>query len=132
MTKRDPWDQVRAYALAYPYAIEDFPWHQSVIKIDYPPGRKYGNGLAVGPMFAWLGQADVPTPGVSLKLTTAYDEAVALAGATPTTMSGLGQWGWLTIPVQTADLDLVRDWMEESYRNVAPKKLLGQLGPGVG
>ncbi|NYH92330.1 MmcQ/YjbR family DNA-binding protein [Actinopolymorpha rutila] len=125
MTSR-AWDEVRAFALAMPRAIEDLPWGERVIKIDHPPRRR-GNGLAYGPMFLWLGRPDVPTPAVSVKLRASYDQAVTVGGATLTTMSGLGQWGWLTVPLPHADLDLVRDWIDESYRTVAPKKLLAEL-----
>jgi hypothetical protein len=121
---RQPWDQMRAFALSLPRAIEDAPWDELVVKIDHPPRRR-GNGLAVGPMFVWLGKPDAAQ--VSVKLRTSYDEAVAVGGAKPTTMSGLGQWGWLTVPLADADLDLVRDWIEESYRIVAPKGLMAEL-----
>ena len=41
--------------------------------------------------------------------------------------SGLGQWGWLTVPLSVVDAELVCDWVDESYRNVAPKKLVQEL-----
>lgn len=126
------WDQVRAFALGFPRAIEDFPWGESVVKIDHP-ARRDGSGLARGPMFLWLGQPDAPVPAVSVKLRASYDEAVALGGAAPMTYSGLGQWGWLTVPLAGADLQMVRDWIDESYRIVAPKMLIAELdGVGVG
>lgn len=62
-----------------------------------------------------------------MKLTASYDEAVAICGATPMTMSGLGRWGWLTVPLAGVDLGLVCDWVEESYRAVAPKELAAKL-----
>lgn len=43
------------------------------------------------------------------------------------TYSGLGQWGWLTIPLEGTDLSMLRDWIDESYRTVAPKKLITEL-----
>lgn len=73
MTSR-AWDEVRAFALAMPRAIEDQPWGEWVIKIDHPPRRR-GNGLAYGPMFLWLGRPDAPTPAVSVKLGASYDQA---------------------------------------------------------
>ncbi|MGW0228035.1 hypothetical protein ACWDWO_06965 [Actinopolymorpha singaporensis] len=125
------WDEMRTFALAMPRAIEDTPWGELVIKIDHPPRRR-GNGLVYGPMFLWLSRPQAPTPAVSVKLRASYDQAVTVGAATPTTMSGLGQWGWLTVPLPHADLDLVRDWIDESYRTVAPKKLLAELDPGAG
>ncbi|MEQ7129366.1 MmcQ/YjbR family DNA-binding protein [Actinopolymorpha sp. B11F2] len=85
------------------------------------------NGLVYGPMFLWLGRRDAPVPATSVKLKASYDQVVAVGNATPMTMSGLGQWGWLTIPLAGVDLDLVCDWIDESYRNVATKKLLAEF-----
>lgn len=67
---------------------------------------------------------------VSVKLGASYDEAVAIGAATPMTYSGLGQWDWLTIPLAGADIRFLRDWVEESYRIVAPKKILAELDAG--
>ena len=119
------WDQVRTFALGLPCAIEDFPWGELVVKVDHP-SRRMANGLVYGPMFLWLGSREAAAPAVSVKLKASYDQAVTIGGATPMTASGLGQWGWLTVPLVGADLDFVRDWVEESYRNVAPKKLLAE------
>lgn len=120
------WEQVRAIALGFPLAAEDFPWGESVIKIDYPPLRDAA-GLLRGPMFVWLGRPDAPVLTASVKLGPSYDHAVTVAAATPTTMSGLGHWGWLTVPLADIDLDLMGDWIDESYRMVAPKKLVAEL-----
>jgi hypothetical protein len=43
---------------------------------------------------------------------------------------GLGKSGWVTCRFATGDelpLDLLEEWVEESYRAVAPKKLVLQL-----
>jgi hypothetical protein len=123
------WDIVRELALSLPCAVEDFPWGEPVIKIekrssDPPPWRRH---LVHGPMFLWLGRRDVETHAVAVKLTDSYEQAVALARAAPTTISGLGQWGWLTVQLSTADLELLCDWVDESYRNNAPRKLIAEL-----
>lgn len=128
MTAR-AWDIVRDFALGLPAAAEDFPWGEPVIKVekrssDPPPWRR---GLVHGPMFLWLGRRDAETHSLSVKLTDSYDQAVSLAQAVRTTTSGLGQWGWLTIRLSAVDVDLVCDWVEESYRNIAPKKLVAEL-----
>ena len=121
------WDEIRAFALQYPRAIEDLPWDTPVVKVDHPPGRII-NGFVYGPMFLWLGHSDAPDPAVGVKLTAAYDEAVATARVTPMKHSGLGHWGWLTIRLASIDGDLLHDWIDESYRNVAPKALIKQIG----
>lgn len=120
------WDEIRAFALGLPSAIEDFPWGEPVVKIDQPPRRRWANGLVYGPMFLWLGRPEAQA--VSVKLRGSYEEARSVGGAAPMTVSGLGQWGWLTVPLGGADLGLVRDWVEESYRTVAPKRFLAGLG----
>jgi hypothetical protein len=123
----DRWDAARAFALRRPAAAEDRPWGDTVIKVRTKPGvprwRTQGEGVH-GPMFVWLGRRDADAPAMAVKLTASSDTAVALAGAAPTTMSGLGQWGWLTVRLEAADDDLVEDWIEESYRNVAPKRIV--------
>ena len=122
------WDQLRRFALGLPAAEENFPWGETVIKVrrkpGIPPWRKEG---VHGPMFLWMGQRDAAAPSVCVKLTRAYEEAVAVAGATPTTISGLGQWGWLTVRLSAVDVALVSDWVEESYRNVAPRRFVAEL-----
>lgn len=123
------WAAVRRFALALPNATEDTPWGDVlVVKVekrdaDPPLWRRH---LVHGPVFLWLGG---PGAGeVAVKLTASHEAARALAGAVPTTASGLGQWGWLTVPLAAAvDVDLLGDWVEESYRNVAPKKLIREL-----
>ena len=78
-------------------------------------------------MFLWMGQRDAEDPAVCVKLTTSYEEAMAVADAEPTTISGLGQWGWLTVRLAQADVHLLCDWVEESYRNVAPRRFVAEL-----
>jgi hypothetical protein len=122
------WDAVRGFALSLPAAEEDFPWGETVIKVrrkpGIPPWRKEG---VHGPMFLWMGQRDADAPSVCVKLTGAHEEAMAVAGATPTTISGLGQWGWLTVRLHGVDIALVCDWVDESYRNVAPRRFVVEL-----
>lgn len=133
MTRAGPdvaarWAAVRRFAAGLPNATEDTPWGDVlVVKVETREGDppRWRRHLIHGPVFLWLGG-----PGaneVSVKLTTSHEAARALAGAVPTTTSGLGQWGWLTVPLASVDVDLVCDWVEESYRNVAPKKLVRQL-----
>jgi predicted DNA-binding protein (MmcQ/YjbR family) len=124
------WDAVRAFALQLPAAEEDFPWGETAIKVRRKPGpppwRKDHQGV-YGPMFLWMGQRAARPPAVCVKLTRSRDEAVAVARATPTTISGLGQWGWLTVSLDGIDSGLVCDWVEESYRNVAPSRFVAEL-----
>lgn len=113
------WDSVRQFALSLPNAFEDFPWSQPVVKV--------ATGSKWPPLFLWLGKRDADTHAVYVKLTTAYEHAIEVAGAFPTPMSGVGQYGRLTIPLPVGDIDLLFDWVDESYRNVAPKRLVALL-----
>ena len=123
---------LRTFALGLPAAEEDFPWEEPVIKVrrkpGVPPWRREG---VYGPMFLWMGRRDADRPAIAVKLTSSYQEAIAIAGAHPTTISGLGQWGWLTVPLGTVDLAVVCDWIEESYRNVAPRRFVAELDAGL-
>ena len=114
------WDRVREFALSFPKAFEDFPWGVPVVKV--------ATGSKWPPLFLWLGPRDTETHAVYVKLTDSYEQAVAIAGAFPTAMSGVGQWGRLTIPLPVRDIALLFDWVDESYRNVAPKRLVALLG----
>lgn len=113
------WDRVREFARSFPAAFEDFPWGVPVVKI--------ATGWKWPPLFLWLGARDVDAPAVYVKLTDSYEQAVAIAGAFPTAMSGVGQWSRLTVPLPVSDVDLLFDWVDESYRNVAPKRFVAML-----
>jgi predicted DNA-binding protein (MmcQ/YjbR family) len=103
-------DRLTAFALSLPGAWEDFPWGDRVAKV----GRK---------VFVFLG-----SQGITVKLRESHGHALSLEGAKPTRY-GLGPSGWVDVPIGTPDvtLDLLQDWIEESYRIVAPKRLVAEL-----
>ncbi len=107
-------DDLRAFALGLPGAFEDNPWgHEPVVKV----GKK---------IFVFLGSEDAPT--ITVKLPDSADQALDLPGAVPSSY-GLGRHGWVTAPVgaKGASRGVTEDWIEESYRVVAPKKLVAEL-----
>jgi predicted DNA-binding protein (MmcQ/YjbR family) len=118
------WDRVREFALSFPQAFEDFPWGVPVVKV--------ATGSKWPPLFLWLGARDADTPAVYVKLTDSHEQAVSVAQAFPTTMSGVGQWGRLTVPLPVGEIELLFDWVDESYRNVAPKALVAVLDRRAG
>ena len=64
-----------------------------------------------------------------MKLPDSATQALSAPGATPTGY-GLGRHGWVHVPftgVGAPDPEVVEDWIEESYRTVAPKKLIAEL-----
>ncbi|MER8222202.1 MmcQ/YjbR family DNA-binding protein [Streptomyces sp. NPDC094143] len=112
-------EKVRAFALGLPGAVEEFPWGESVAKVN----RK---------VFVFLGAGDGSHPlGVTVKLTdeTAHAHALACPGAEPAGY-GLGKAGWVSIPLEARGApaaELLCDWVEESYRAIAPKRLTAEL-----
>jgi predicted DNA-binding protein (MmcQ/YjbR family) len=118
MTLDDP---IRAFALGLPEAWEDHPWGDTVVKV----GKK---------IFLFLGTPDEDgTLGFSVKLPHSNDEALSLPFTVPTGY-GLGRGGWVTVTAPPdAPIDLLLGWIDESYRAVAPRKLVAQLDEeGVG
>ncbi|HEY1369073.1 MAG TPA: MmcQ/YjbR family DNA-binding protein [Gaiellaceae bacterium] len=108
--------RLRKFALSFPGAAEDFPWGERVVKVN-------------GKVFVFLG-ADERTgpPLMTVKLVESHGHAMSIEGAEPTGY-GLGRAGWVNVPLDAAELtlDLLRDWVEESYRIVAPKRLVAEL-----
>ncbi|MFE1438799.1 MmcQ/YjbR family DNA-binding protein [Streptomyces sp. NPDC058739] len=113
------WEKVREFALGLPDAAEDFPWGETVVKVN----KK---------VFVFLGVTDGSYPlGVTVKLKdeTTHAHAMTFPGAEPAGY-GLGKAGWVGVPLAgtgSPRADLVCDWVEESYRAVAPKRLTAEL-----
>ena len=106
-------DELRAFALSLPEAVEEHPWGEDVAKVN----RK---------VFVFLGSS--MSMRVTVKLVESHGHALSIEGADPTGY-GLGKSGWVTVPVsgEGVTLPLLRDWVEESYRIVAPTRLVAEL-----
>lgn len=66
---------------------------------------------------------------LSVKLPSSGAEALQLPFAEPTGY-GMGKSGWVTArfgPGDDVPLDVIRAWLAESYRAIAPKKLAAQV-----
>jgi predicted DNA-binding protein (MmcQ/YjbR family) len=116
MNEPDLRARLRAFALSLPGASEDFPWGERVAKVN-------------GKVFVFLGHDDRTGPQLmTVKLVEAHGHAMAIEGAEPTGY-GLGRAGWVNVPLAAdgVTLELLRDWIEESYRIVAPKRLVAEL-----
>ena len=111
-------DKVLAFALSFPETALERPWEDDeVVKVK-------------GKIFVFLGP-----PGsrrLSVKLAESHAHALAIDGAEPTGY-GLGRAGWVTVPYRATgvSLDVLRDWVEESYRIRAPKRLVTELDSAV-
>lgn len=107
--------KLRRFALAYPQAHEDFPWGERVIKV----GRK---------IFVFLSR-DAQGLRVTVKLPNSCGAALLAPFVRPTGY-GLGKSGWITATFGAGEgipIDILCSWIDESYRAVAPKKLVAAL-----
>jgi predicted DNA-binding protein (MmcQ/YjbR family) len=102
-------------ALSYPETVVDHPWGETVVKVN----KK---------VFLFAGVDDGDRVGVSLKLPESRDQALCTDGAASTGY-GLGKAGWVTITfgAKLPPVGVLLDWLDESYRAVAPKRLARQL-----
>lgn len=107
--------ELLGFALSLPEAYEDRPWGETVVKVR-------------GKIFLFWG--DSPTTlAFSLKLPRSHGYALSLPYAKPTGY-GLGRSSWVSFHtmLDTAlEVPLVKEWIVESYRAIAPKKLAAQL-----
>ena len=113
-------DEIRAFALSLPGAWEDHPWGESVAKV----GKK---------VFAFMGHPDYP-PGLTVKLPDAGAYALSQPYAEPAGYN-LGRAGWVSVHFDRGDapdLPLLQEWVEESFRAIAPKKLVKELDRRAG
>jgi predicted DNA-binding protein (MmcQ/YjbR family) len=107
-------EKVLTFALSFPGTAVDRPWEENdVVKVN-------------GKIFAFLGPSG--SRRISVKLAESHAHALAIEGAAPTGY-GLGKAGWVTVPLRApgVSIGVLRDWVEESYRIVAPKRLVAEL-----
>jgi predicted DNA-binding protein (MmcQ/YjbR family) len=103
---------LRDHALAYPETHEDFPWGHRAIKIK-------------GKMFL-VTSLEGDRLGLTVKLPNSGKSALRLPFAEPTGY-GLGKSGWVTARFGADDsipMDLLVEWIDESFRAVAPKRVV--------
>jgi predicted DNA-binding protein (MmcQ/YjbR family) len=108
--------ELREFGLAYPGAHTKSPW----------PGHL---DLAVkDKTFAYLSVEGEPFK-ISCKLPQSNAAALMLPFAEPTGY-GLGKSGWVSAQFPEGQMppkDLLKEWIDESYRAQAPKKLVASL-----
>jgi predicted DNA-binding protein (MmcQ/YjbR family) len=111
-------DELRAFGLRYPGAHTKSPW----------PGHL---DLAVkDKTFAYLSLAGEPLK-VSCKLPHSAEAALSLPFTEPTPY-GLGKSGWVTANFPDdapVPVELLREWIDESYRAQAPKRMSAGVPP---
>jgi predicted DNA-binding protein (MmcQ/YjbR family) len=107
---------LRQRALGYPETCEEFPWGHSAFKVK-------------GKAFAFL-HADAQGFSISVKLPDSNSLALQFPFAQPTGY-GLGKSGWVSAQFadrEQAPLPLLCEWLEESFRAIAPKRLAASIG----
>jgi len=110
-----PFAALRRHGLAFPEAAEDFPWEHVVLKVR-------------GKIFVFLDDSEGQF-GMTVKLPVSRDFAETFDFASPAGY-GLGRSGWISCRFaagEAPDLDLLKRWIAESYRAIAPKKLAALL-----
>lgn len=108
--------ELEAFALSFPEAWIDTPWGDKVVKV----GTK---------IFVFLSANEGDDAVATVKLPESRDHALSYPYASPTRY-GLGKHGWVTIPlagVPVEEQEVLLDFVEESYRAVAPKKLVKRI-----
>lgn len=107
--------RLREIALAYPETYEEFPWGERVIKVN----KK---------VFVFL-YATEERLHMTTKLPFSATVALMQPWAQPAGY-GLGRAGWVTamFEKQEPPFEMLAEWIDESYRAVAPKALVAQLG----
>ena len=108
-------DALKKAALGYPETEEHFPWGESAFKVK---GKVF--------MFMYVAADSV---SCTFKLPESRHMALSLPFASPTGY-GLGKSGWVSCKFPTGSaipVDLLLEWLDESYRAVAPKKLAASV-----
>ena len=112
---KTPFDILKAAALAYPEAWEDHPWGETVIKVR-------------AKIFLFLHEGEEGLR-LSVKLPRSREFALEYPFTKPTGYN-LGKSGWVSASFAAKakpPLDVLEAWLDESYRAVAPKKLIAAL-----
>lgn len=115
--------ELRRFALSFPEVREDFPWGHSAFKVG-------------GKTFLFLSSGEKENSGelsLSVKLPSSRAVALMLPFAEPTGY-GLGRSGWVSARFAKGarpPLPLLREWVAESYRAIAPKRLVAGLDAGA-
>ena len=107
---------LRSHAMTYPGVTEDFPWGERALKIK-------------GKVFLFLSRHEEGVLSLSVKLPLSATYALGYAFAEPTGY-GLGKHGWVSckfVKGVEVPTELLTEWIDESFRAVAPKKVVAAL-----
>lgn len=111
-------DRLREISLAFPEVTEEFPWGHRTAKVK-------------GKMFVIL-TLDNDGLGVTTKLPVSNQAALMLPFTEPTGY-GMAKSGWVSSRFKPGDevpVELLTQWIHESFRAVAPQKVVKLLDGG--
>lgn len=109
---------IRRHALAYPNTREEHPWGETAFKVK-------------DKVFVFM-RCDEDGLSIGVKLPHSNADALEHPFCEPTHY-GLGKSGWVTAafsPTDPVPMDLLTQWIDESFRAVAPKTLVKQMDAG--
>jgi predicted DNA-binding protein (MmcQ/YjbR family) len=109
---------LRGKAMSYPGAWEDYPWGEVVAKVQKKVFVFLGKGTGEDGEYSF-----------SVKLPQSGEAARDLPFVAPTGY-GLAKAGWVTVtltPKTRVPTEMLLGWLDESYRAVAPKKMVKEL-----
>ena len=112
---KDAERRLRTLAMRFPEVREDHPWGHSAFKVK-------------NKTFLFMA-TDGGELSLSVKLPESGQYALMQPYASPTEY-GLGKSGWVTARFTAKDrppLPLLERWIDESFRAIAPKKLVASL-----
>jgi predicted DNA-binding protein (MmcQ/YjbR family) len=126
-----PFQALRRHGLAFPEAVEDFPWEHATLKVRGNDQVQCAPHIAAMPgghgdliIIFFLDDSEERF-SMTVKLPASRDFAETFDFVAPAGY-GLGRSGWISCRFgagEAPDLDLLKRWLAESYRAVAAKKL---------
>lgn len=111
---KSPLDAIRALSEKYP------EWEKAFLFGDHEVYRVKKK------VYVWLGEGENGGTYISVKLKDTQSAALMMFPFVKPASYGMAKWGWIgaEFPKGPVPEALLSQWIEESYRHTAPKKLL--------
>ena len=110
-----PVDSLRQICLSFPEAAEKETWGHPTFRVN-------------NKMFVTCSKGDTTNPTMTLKAPPGEEELLLASGGRFFFPSYVGSKGWIGITLSTStDWDEIRELVDDSYRLIAPKRLVKAL-----